>query len=188
MTRVTIRDADPGRDGAACAAIYAPCVEGTPISFEERPPSAGEMTARIERVTATHPWLVAEAAGEVVGYAYGCRHQERPAYRWAAEVSVYVAEASRGGGIGRALYEALFERLRAQRFQVLFAGISLPNEASLSLHERLGFARVGLTPRIGWKLGRWHDVGWWQLDLVPPGDDPPPEPLPPGSPPAPGYH
>lgn len=188
MSQVSIRDADPERDAAACAAIYAPYVAATPISFEERPPRATEMTARIERVMASHPWLVAEAAEEVVGYAYGCRFQERPAYRWAAEVSVYVAEANRGGGIGRELYEVLFERLRAQRFQVLFAGITLPNEASVSLHERLGFARVGLTPRIGWKLERWHDVGWWQLELVPPGDDSPPEPLPPGPPPQPGYH
>lgn len=180
MTEVTIRDADPQRDAAACAAIYAPYVEATPISFEERPPSAAEIGARIERVKATHPWLVAEAGGGVVGYAYGCRLQERPAYRWAAEVSVYLDESRRGHGFGRMLYEALFERLRAQRFQVLFAGITLPNEASVALHERLGFARVGVSPRIGWKQGRWHDVSWWQMELAPPGDDAPPEPLPPG--------
>lgn len=180
MTRVTIRDADPQRDAAACAAIYAPYVESTPISFEERPPSPRELAARIERVAATHPWLVAEAEGEVVGYAYGCRLQQRPAYRWAAEVSVYLAGDRRGHGLGRELYEALFERLRAQRFRVLFAGITMPNDASVSLHERLGFARVGISPRIGWKQGRWHDVSWWQLELVPPGEGPPPEPLPPG--------
>ena len=188
MTEVTIRDADPQRDASACAAIYAPYVEATPISFEERPPSAEEMAARIERVTATHPWLLAETGGEAVGYAYGCRLQERPAYRWAAEVSVYVAEERRGDGVGRELYEALFERLRRQRFQVLFAGITLPNAASVSLHERLGFSQVGISPRIGWKQGRWHDVSWWQLELVPAGDGPPPEPLPPDLPPRPGYH
>lgn len=180
MSPAAIRDADPARDAAACAAIYAPYVEATPISFEERPPTADEMAARIESVIATHPWLVAEIGGRVVGYAYGCRLKERPAYRWAAEVSVYLDVDRRGEGHGRQLYEVLFERLRRQRFQILFAGITLPNEASVSLHEGFGFARVGLTPGIGWKQGAWHDVGWWQLQLLPAGDDPPPEPLPPG--------
>jgi L-amino acid N-acyltransferase YncA len=180
MEEVTIRDADPRRDAAACAAIYAPYVEATPISFEERPPAAAEMAGRIERVIPTHPWLVAEVEGKAVGYAYGCRFQARPAYRWAAEVSVYVAEERRSAGIGRQLYEALLGRLRDQRFQVVFAGITLPNDASVSLHERLGFLRVGTAPRIGWKRGAWHDVGWWQLDLVPAGGGVPPEPLPPG--------
>lgn len=188
MSEIAIRDADPERDAAACAAIYAPYVETTPISFEEQPPSAAEMASRIARVAATHPWLVAEAGGGVVAYAYGSRLHERPAYRWAAEVSVYVAAGRRGEGIGRALYEALFERLRRQRFQVAFAGTTLPNEASVALHERLGFARTGVSPRIGWKQGSWHDVSWWQLELAPLGDDPPPEPLPPDSPPPPGYH
>lgn len=188
MSPATIRDADPKRDAAACAAIYAPYVETTAISFEERPPAAAEMAARIERVVATHPWLVAEAGGEVVGYAYGCRFQERPAYRWTAEVSVYVASAKRGNGVGKRLYEALFERLRRQRFQVAFAGITLPNETSVALHERLGFAAVGISPRVGWKAGRWHDVSWWQLELAPVGSEPPPEPLPPGPPSSPGYH
>ena len=187
MARLTIRGADPERDAGSCAAIYAPYVAATPISFEEVPPTPDEMAVRMRRVAATHPWLVAEVGEEVVGYAYGDRLQARPAYRWAAEVSVYVAEPRRGGGIGRELYEALFERLRAQRIQIAFAGITLPNEASVSLHERLGFVKVGLTPRIGWKQGRWHDVGWWQLEFLPPSGRPP-EPLPPGPPPRPGYH
>ncbi|HEX5928385.1 MAG TPA: arsinothricin resistance N-acetyltransferase ArsN1 family B [Solirubrobacterales bacterium] len=180
MQPVTIRDARPEVDAAACAAIYAPCVEATPISFEERPPSAAEMAGRIERVNGTHPWLVAEDGGEVVGYAYGCPFRDRPAYRWTVEVTVYVAGDRHGAGIGRALYEALFARLQGQRFQVAFAGITLPNPASVALHERLGFARLGVSPRIGWKQGGWHDVGWWQLDLAPAGDERPPEPLPPG--------
>jgi L-amino acid N-acyltransferase YncA len=188
MAQVTIRDAEPQRDAAACAAIYAPYVEATPISFEERPPTAVEMAARMGRTVATHPWLVAEDRGEVVGYAYGCPLRERQAYRWTAEVTVYVARGRHRDGIGSALYEALFERLREQRLHVAFAGITLPNAASVALHERLGFARVGLTPRIGWKLGDWHDVGWWQLALVALGDAPPPEPLPPDPPPTPGYH
>ncbi len=188
MSSIRIRSADSGRDAAACAAIYAPHVEGGPTSFEERAPSPAEMAARIERTVATHPWLVAEDGGEVVGYAYACRHRERPAYRWAADVSVYVAEGHRGQGLGPALYEALFAQLRGQGFQVACAGITLPNEASVALHERFGFERSGLYPRIGWKAGAWRDVGWWQLELVPAGEGPPAEPLPPSPPPPPGYH
>lgn len=177
-----IRDADPARDAATCAAIYAPNVTTSAISFEERPPDAAEMEARIERNLRTHPWLVAEEGGWVVGYAYACGHRERAAYRWATDVAVYIAAAKRRRGHGRCLYEELFERLRRQRFQVAIAGIALPNPASVGLHERLGFAPVGVYRRIGWKLDVWHDVGWYQLELAPPGEDPPPEPLPSGSP------
>jgi L-amino acid N-acyltransferase YncA len=179
MATPTIRDALPERDAAACAAIYAPYVERTPISFEERPPDALEMEARISRYTATHPWLVAEAGGEVVGYAYACRHLERPAYRWDADVSVYVAANRRGEGLGRSLYERLFVHLRRQNFQIACAGITLPNDASVRLHEALGFIQVGVSPRVGWKAGSWHDVSWWQLELVPVTPGTPLEPLPP---------
>jgi L-amino acid N-acyltransferase YncA len=188
MATVTIRDADPGLDAAACAAIYAPHVETGATSFEERAPTPQQMAARIERVSATHPWLVAEGGGEVLGYAYACQHRERAAYRWAADVSVYVAEGRRGNGLGTSLYEALLARLRRQRFQVACAGITLPNEASVALHERLGFAAVGTSSRIGWKAGSWRDVGWWQLELAPASAEPPAEPLPPDPPPRPGYH
>jgi phosphinothricin acetyltransferase len=174
-----VRDAQPERDAAACAAIYAPYVEQTAITFEERAPDALEMEARISRYRATHPWLVAESGGEVVGYAYACRHQERPAYRWVADVSVYVAANRRGEGLGRSLYEALFTRLRQQNFQIAWAGITLPNDASVALHEALGFLRVGISPRIGWKGGHWHDVSWWQLELKPATPGVPLEPLPP---------
>lgn len=179
MAAPTIRPVQPERDAAACAAIYAPYVEQTPISFEERAPDALAMEARMSRYVTTHPWLVAEDGGEVVGYAYACRHMERSAYRWAADVSVYVASNRRGEGLGRSLYEALFERLREQNFQVACAGITLPNEASVGLHEALGFFRVGVSPRIGWKNGAWHDVSWWQLELVPAAPGTPLEPLPP---------
>jgi L-amino acid N-acyltransferase YncA len=182
MSLFTVRDAEPKRDAAACAAIYAPYVEASATSFEERPPCAEEMAARIERSAKTHAWLVAEEEDEAIGYAYACPHRERPAYRWAADVSVYVAEAQRGRGVGRSLYEALFECLRRQRIQVACAGITLPNEASVALHEGLGFVAAGVFRRIGWKAGAWRHVGWWQLDLFPPSSEPPAEPLAPGAP------
>lgn len=180
MGPITIRSADPQRDAAACAAIYAPIVEGSATSFEERAPDAAELARRIESVAATHPWLVAEEEGRgVVGYAYACPYQERPAYRWSASVSVYVAPDRVGEGLGRALYEELLARLRRQGFRMACAGITLPNPASVALHESLGFAQTGVNCEIGWKDGAWRDVGWWQLELAPALDGAPAEPLPP---------
>jgi L-amino acid N-acyltransferase YncA len=180
MPDLSIRDADPSRDAAACAAIYAPHVEGSAVSFEERAPDAAEMAARIERYGGSHVWLVAEPEGQPAGYAYATAFNERPAYRWSTSVSVYVAEAARGRGIGRALYGALFDRLRRRGFRMACAGITLPNAASVGLHESLGFELVGVNREIGWKDGAWHDVGWYQLELAPAGEGPPPEPLPAG--------
>jgi L-amino acid N-acyltransferase YncA len=179
--RAMVRPADPARDAAVCAAIYAPYVDGSAISFEEAVPGTDDFAARIARIAATHPWLVRERDGQVVGFAYGTRHRERAAYRWATDVSVYVDPAHQRRGIGRELYEALLARLRTQRFHVACAGITLPNDASVGLHESLGFALVGVYRGIGWKAGAWRDVGWWQLRLLPPlnGGDPPRDPLPP---------
>jgi L-amino acid N-acyltransferase YncA len=176
MDEPRIRDADPARDAGACAEIYAPHVEGSAVSFEERAPGAGEMAARIERYGAGHAWLVAEREGEVVGYAYATAFNQRPAYRWSASVSVYVAAEARGAGIGRSLYEALFARLRERGFRMACAGITLPNEASVGLHESLGFEQTGANREIGWKQGAWRDVGWFQLELASAGEGPPPEP------------
>jgi len=173
-----IRDADPECDAQACAAIYAPYVLDSPVSFEEQALDAVAVAQRMGTVTATHPWLVAERDGGVVGFAYGSPHRERAAYRWAADVSVYVDGGAQRQGVGRALYAELFERLRAQRLRVACAGITLPNAASVALHESLGFERVGVYRAIGWKAGAWRDVGWWRLQLLPPVPDPP-EPLPP---------
>lgn len=177
MGNLTIRYADPGKDAGACTAIYAPHVLASPTSFEESPPSASEMAERIASLSVTHPWLVAEQAGDLLGYAYACRHRERPAYRWSADVSAYVAEGQRRQGVGRRLYEDLLEQLRAQHFRTACAGITLPNDASVALHERMGFVSVGVYRKIGWKAGEWRDVGWWQLDLDPDAADPPAEPL-----------
>ena len=164
-----LRSADPSRDAASCAAIYAPFVEASAVSFEERAPTAEEMAERIAAHRSTHPWLVAERGGEVAGYAYATPHRTRSAYRWAVEVSVYVGAGHQRQGHGRELYTALFDDLRGRGYRVACAGITLPNEASIALHEGLGFVAVGTYRRIGWKLGAWHDVGWWQLALAPPG-------------------
>ena len=176
-----VRPADPARDAAACAAIYAPYVEGSAVSFEELVPGADAFAARIAQLGATHPWLVCERDGALAGFAYGATHRLRAAYRWAADVSVYVDPAHHRRGVGRALYDELLARLRAQRLQVACAGITLPNAASVGLHESLGFELVGIYRGIGWKAGAWRDVGWWQLRLIAPqdGDGPPAEPLPP---------
>lgn len=182
MSPITIRSADPERDAASCATIYAPHVESSPTSFEESAPSADEIAARIERAGTTHAWLVAADGDEVLGYAYAGPHRARPAYRWTADVSVYVSGAHWGRGIGRRLYEELFERLRRQRLRTVCAGITLPNDASIALHERLGFEAVGVFRHIGWKTGAWRDVGWWQMDLGSSSGEPPAEPLAPGTP------
>ncbi len=177
MSHVEIRSADAATDAARCAAIYAPYVERGATSFEERPPDADELAARIAAQSQSHAWLVAESGGKLAGFAYAGPHRQRPAYRWSVEVSVYVDHRRHGQGIGTALYGGLLTRLRERRFRVACAGITLPNAASVALHERLGFEPVGIYRGIGWKQGAWRDVGWWQLDLEPPGEGPPPEPL-----------
>jgi L-amino acid N-acyltransferase YncA len=171
-----IRDAEPARDGGACAAIYAPYVLETAISFEEEPPTEPEFALRIETDSARFPWLVAEDGGAVIGYAYASTHRERAAYRWAAEVAVYIDRSHQRRGAGRALYESLLERLQRQGFYMACAGITLPNDASVALHEACGFEPVGVFRRLGWKLGSWHDVGWWQRELRSPEPGRPSEP------------
>jgi phosphinothricin acetyltransferase len=168
-----IRDANRELDGAACTAIYAPYVRDTVISLEEEPPTTEEMARRIETITRTHPWLVAQDGDQMLGYAYATRHRERASYRWATDVAVYVAPARQRTGVGRALYQTLFALLLEQGFRMACAGITLPNQASVGLHEALGFQPVGVYRNIGWKLGAWHDVGWWQLELG--GGEPPRE-------------
>ena len=160
-----IRDADPQRDAPACAAIYAPSVTDGVASLEERAPDVRDFIGRIQTIQRTHPWVVAEIDGVVGGYAYASRHRDRASYRWSADVTVYIAEAHQRRGVGRALYETLFALLVSQGIYEACAGITLPNEASVGLHEALGFALVGVYRDIAFKFGRWRSVGWWQKTL-----------------------
>jgi L-amino acid N-acyltransferase YncA len=170
-----VRDATQA-DGAACAAIYAPYVRDSAVTFELEPPSADEMAQRIANAARSHAWLVLEQGGRVVGYAYGGVFNRRPAYRWACEVSVYIEPGRRRTGAGRVLYEALFGRLAARGYRMAVAGMTLPNEGSVGLHRAMGFQPVGTFERIGFKHGRWHDVAWMQRPLEDAGDDAPAEP------------
>jgi phosphinothricin acetyltransferase len=163
-------------DAAAVAAIYAPIVETTFISFETEAPGPAEIARRIAAHLPTHPWLVFEDAAGVGGYAYAGPHQARDAYRWSVNVSVYLAERARGRGVGGQLYAELLRILRRQGFHMAFAGIALPNPASVGFHEAMGFRPVGLYPQAGHKLGAWRDVGYWALELQPLPD--PAEPIP----------
>jgi phosphinothricin acetyltransferase len=153
-------------DAQAIADIYAPVVATTAISFELEPPSVEEMRARIVSTLERLPWLVAvDDADAVKGYAYASRHRERAAYQWSADVTAYVHADARGNGVGKALYGALFHELTALGYCQAFAGIALPNAASIALHEGMGFERLGVYRDVGFKLGAWHDVGWWQKSL-----------------------
>jgi phosphinothricin acetyltransferase len=157
-------------DAAACAAIYAPYVTDSVISFEVRPPTAPELRSRMQHA---HLWLVAEEEGEICGYAYGSPHRDREAYRWAADVAIYLDGQHRGRGLGRRLYSELFDGLRDRGFCVLCAGVALPNAASEALHRGMGFTEVGVYRRIAFKFGDWIDTRWYQLDLRPRGEPPP---------------
>jgi L-amino acid N-acyltransferase YncA len=175
---VHIRLADPDRDAADVSAIYRPSVENGLASFEEVAPDADEMAGRMRRTLDRTPWLVAEDdSGSVVGYAYAGSHHERPGYRWAVNISVYVAEAARSQGVGRRLYDELLSILRRQGFVNVYAGITLSNPASVALHEAIGMRRIGVYERVGFKLGAWRDVAWYGLRLTDP-EGVPPEPIP----------
>jgi phosphinothricin acetyltransferase len=164
-------------DAAAIADIYAPVVRDTIVSFELEAPDAAQMRERVQRTLAHFPWLVCERDGAVAGYAYASRHRERRAYQWSVDVSCYVHADFLRRGIGAALYRALLEILRRQGFFNAYAGIALPNDPSVRLHESVGFRPVGVYVAVGYKLGAWRDVGWWALALAPPVSEPA-EPVP----------
>jgi L-amino acid N-acyltransferase YncA len=161
-------------DGPAVAAIYRPYCDNSAVSFETGAPSAEDMSKRISSIGAERPWLVLEDDRAVLGYAYAAPHHERGAYRWAVSTAIYVSNAHHRRGVGRALYATLFELLRHLGYFTATAGITLPNAGSVGLHEAFGFTLVGVYRHIGFKLGRWHDVAWYQADLQPLVADPPP--------------
>jgi len=169
---MSIRIAGPA-DAEAIAAIYAPIVRDTVISFELEPPSADEMRVRVVSTLKLLPWLVSlDERGAVNGYAYAGRHRERAAYQWSVDTTAYVRADSRGRGVGKALYGALFEELAGLGYFQAFAGIALPNDASVGLHESVGFRPVGIYRNVGFKQGAWHNVGWWQRALHEPSANP----------------
>ncbi len=160
-----IRDAHAS-DAPAIAAIYNPYITGTTISFEEEPVPEAEMARRIADVQAAGlPWLVAEEGGAVIGYAYATKWRVRHAYRYSVESSVYLAPAAARKGIGSVLYAALFARLRAGGVHLVIGGIALPNDASVALHEKMGYEKAAHFKEVGFKFGRWLDVGYWQKTL-----------------------
>ena len=164
-------------DASQILEIYTPVVTGSPISFEETPPSPAEMAGRVRKTLERYPWLVCDGVERLFGYAHGTAFRKRAAYQWTVEVSAYVHPEARRRGVAKGLYTALFEVLRIQGFTRAVAGVTLPNEASVAFHESLGFEPVGVYEHVGYKLGGWHDVGWWQLSLQDP-ENPPRQPTP----------
>lgn len=168
---VVTRAALPG-DAAAIAEVYSPYVTDSVATFETLPPPAEVIGSRM---TTGMPWYVAETPEGVLGYAYSCAHRDRTAYRWSVDVSVYLAADARRQGIGRLLYTRLLAVLTELGHVRAHAGIALPNDASVALHESMGFAQVACYPQVGWKHGAWRDVGWWSRPLAP-ASVPPVEP------------
>jgi phosphinothricin acetyltransferase len=159
-----IRIATPG-DAEPILKIYAPYIENTSFTFETEVPTIDSFKERISSYLQNWPWLVCEINGVIAGYAYGVKHRERAAYQWSIESSVYVHDDYQRIGVARALYTALIEILKLQEFRNLYAVINLPNDKSVSFHEKLGFEYFATYKNVGYKLGRWKNVGWWQLQL-----------------------
>ena len=160
----TIRLAQPD-DARQMLAIYEPFILNNAVSFELDVPTTAEFESRITHTLTWFPWLVCESAGTVIGYSYASNHATRGAYNWSVDVSLYVAEEYRRQGVGRALYTSLFACLRLQGYFNAYAGITLPNPASVTIHETMGFTCVGALKDDGYKFGQWHSVGWWELPL-----------------------
>lgn len=160
-----LRAATPA-DAAAIAAIYNHYVLHTIVTFEEEAVSADEITARIREVQgAGIPWFVWEENGRVLGYTYASKWKSRCSFRYSLETTVYLDKDATGRGLGRKLYTPLIEALRAQKYHALIGGISIPNPASIALHEKLGFQKIGHFREVGWKFNQWIDVGYWELVL-----------------------
>lgn len=152
-------------DALAMLAIYRPYVQSSAISFEEQMPSPAEYAERVRKYVSAWGGVVAESDSRLVGFAYGSAHRERSAYRWSVETTVYIEQGRQRRGIGRKLYEALLPSLAGLGYCNAYAGVALPNEASVGLHQAVGFKSIGTFPRVGYKFGKWHDVAWFHLAL-----------------------
>jgi L-amino acid N-acyltransferase YncA len=159
-----IRIATPD-DAAAILDIYAPYIRNTSLTFETDVPTIDEFATRIRHYLENWPWLVYENNGRIIGYAYASRYRERTAYQWSIECSVYVHDDHFRSGVARSLYSKLFALLKAQRFNTVYAVINLPNDRSVVFHESMGFRYFATYEKVGYKLGKWKNVGWWQLQL-----------------------
>lgn len=165
-------------DATQIQAIYAPIVRDTFISFEEIIPTIDDIAGRINKTLQQYPWLICEIDGQVAGYAYGSSFRSRAAYQWTTEVTAYIHKDFQRRGIGRALYTSLFAILKEQGYCNVVSVIALPNDASVGLHESMGFETIGIFKNMGYKLEDWHDTGWWQLELRPmPTHPTPPVPI-----------
>lgn len=166
-----VRLATPG-DAAGILDIYSPYIANTSFTFETDLPSVDEFAERIRTYLTQWPWLVSEMNGQITGYAYATRYRERTAYQWCVESSIYIHDDFQKAGIGKLLYSALFEILKRQGFNNVYAVINLPNEKSVAFHEKMGFQYFATYEKVGYKLGKWKNVGWWQLSINPYGDEP----------------
>ena len=159
-------------DASDILSIYTPYIANTSFTFETEVPTAKQFAERISAYLINWPWLICEIDGKIAGYAYASRHRERVAYQWSVECSVYVHDDFQKTGIGKALYTALFQILKTQGFRNVYAVINLPNEKSVIFHERMGFTYFATYEKVGYKLGKWKNVGWWRLILNEFGDEP----------------
>lgn len=161
-------------DAASILEIYKPYIENTSFTFETEVPSLQVFQNRIEDYLHNWPWLVCEDSGVITGYAYGAKYRERSAYQWCVETSIYIHDDYQKLGIGKALYESLLEILKIQGYRNIYAVINLPNEKSVKFHESCGFSFFAMYPNVGYKLGQWKNVGWWQINLNEYNLEPPP--------------
>jgi len=168
---LSLRLATPA-DAAGILQIYAPYIENTSFTFETEVPSENAFAERINSYLVNWPWLVMEENGIIAGYAYASRYRERVAYQWSVECSVYVHEDFQQKGIAGKLYKTLFNILKKQGFRNVYAVINLPNEKSVAFHEKTGFTYFATYVQVGYKLGKWKNVGWWRLILNEFGDEP----------------
>ena len=153
------------KDASSILEIYQPYIENTSFTFEIVVPSLDDFKKRIDEYLQNWPWLVCEDNGVIAGYAYGSKYRERTAYQWCVEVSIYIHDDFQKRGIGQALYESLLEILKVQGYRNVYAVINLPNDKSVTFHESCGFSFFALYPKVGYKLGQWKNVGWWQINL-----------------------